>query len=75
MEDRNLIQLELTCDQAAFVVEALAAKCDSLHEELRTTKWELDAAKRKMETRNNPRMKDLCQKTHQVLQGKLKEAK
>ena len=75
MEERNLIQIELTCDQAAFVIEALAVKCDSLHEELRTTKWALSAAERQLETRDNPRMKELVVKTHQVLQGKLKEAK
>lgn len=60
MEERNLIQIELTCDQAAFVIEALAVKCDSLHDELRTTKWALSAAERNLKTRANPRMKELC---------------
>lgn len=51
MGDRNLLQIELTCDQAAFVIEALVQKYDELYDKLRSAKWELDAAKRKLEAK------------------------
>lgn len=50
MAEKELVTLSLTMDQAGYVIEALAARCDALDSELTSANFDKRVAQNKIAT-------------------------